>query len=127
MVSAVLELAHLELDAANAELHTQNDELAARIASSRVQETTPKDSLEASEMLSWEERKKLILLQMEEGRNKSEVMAAAISRQMKEMVCTAQREEGKSAHPHTYTCIAWQYMHTLCHTYMSRRQGIYVM
>ncbi len=68
----------LELDAANAELHTQNDELAARIASSRVQETTPKDSLEASEMLSWEERKKLILLQMEEGTFDADQFASSL-------------------------------------------------
>ena len=56
----------LELQATNAELHQQNEELASRIAYARVQEATPKDSQEASEMLSWEERKRLILKQMEE-------------------------------------------------------------
>jgi len=68
----------LEFEAAHAELQSQNEELASRIANSRVQETTPKDSQEASEILPWEERKRLILQQMEEDSFDADQFASSL-------------------------------------------------
>ena len=68
-----------QLESVNAELRSQNEELATRIAAQRVQETTPEDSLETSEMLSWEERKRLILLQMEEDSFDADQFAASLN------------------------------------------------
>ena len=68
-----------QLESVNVELHSQNDELAARIAASKVQESTPGDAVEASEMLSWEERKRLILMQMEEDSFDADQFAASLN------------------------------------------------
>lgn len=68
----------LELQATNAELQQQNKELASRIADSRVQEVTPGDAQEASEILSWEERKRLILLQMEKDSFDADQFASSL-------------------------------------------------
>ena len=71
------------LESENSELHSQNEELAAKIATSKIQETAPKNSLEAGEMLSWEERKRLILLQMEEDSFDANQFAASLSDEIK--------------------------------------------
>lgn len=68
-----------QLESVNVELHSQNDELAARIAASKVQDSTPGDAVEASEMLSWEERKRLILMQMEEDSFDADQFAASLN------------------------------------------------
>lgn len=68
-----------QLESVNVELHSQNDELAARIAASKVKESTPGDAVEASEMLSWEERKRLILMQMEEDSFDADQFAASLN------------------------------------------------
>ena len=71
------------LESENAELHAQNEDLAARIATSRIQETGPENSVEAGEMLSWEERKRLILLQMEEDSFDADQFAASLGDEIK--------------------------------------------
>ncbi len=73
----------LHLESRNSELHSQNKELAAKIATSKIQETAPVNSLEAGEMLSWEERKRLILLQMEEDSFDANQFAASLSSEIK--------------------------------------------
>ena len=67
------------LETRNSELHSQNQELAAKIAAAKIQETAPKNSSEAGEMLSWEERKRLILRQMEEDAFDANQFAASLS------------------------------------------------
>jgi len=71
------------VESENAELRSQNEDLAARIATSKVQETAPENSVEAGEMLSWEERKRLILLQMEEDSFDADQFAASLSEERK--------------------------------------------
>ncbi len=70
------------LEAENAELHAQNEDLAAKIATSRIQETAPENSVEVAEMLSWEERKQLILLQMEEDSFDANQFAASLKNEI---------------------------------------------
>ena len=72
-----------QLESENSELHSQNEELATKIATSKIQETAPENSLEAGEMLSWEERKRLILLQMEEDSFDANQFAASLSDEIK--------------------------------------------
>lgn len=74
-----MESVNTELRSQNTELRSQNDELAARIAASKVEESTPGDAAEASEMLSWEERKRLILMQMEEDSFDADQFAASLN------------------------------------------------
>lgn len=71
------------LETQNSELHSQNEALAAKIANAKIQEKTPDNSLEAGEMLSWEERKRLILLQMEEDSFDANQFAASLSSEIK--------------------------------------------
>ena len=71
------------LESKISELQTQNEELAAKIATSKIHETAPANSLEAGEMLSWEERKRLILLQMEEDSFDANQFAASLSSEIK--------------------------------------------
>ena len=70
------------LESENAELHSQNQELATKIATSKIQETTPENSLESGEMFSWEERKRLILLQMEEDSFDANQFAASLGNEI---------------------------------------------
>jgi hypothetical protein len=67
------------LESVNVELRSQNHELAARIAASKVQESRPGDAVDASEMLSWDERKRLILMQMEEDSFDADQFAASLN------------------------------------------------
>lgn len=71
-----------ELESENSELHSQNQELAAQIAKSKIQGTAPENSLESGEMFSWEERKRLILLQMEEDSFDANQFAASLSHEI---------------------------------------------
>ncbi len=71
-----------QLESDNSELHSQNQELAAKIATSKIHETATENSLEAGEMFSWEERKQLILLQMEEDSFDANQFAASLSNEI---------------------------------------------
>ena len=68
-----------QLSTEKSELRSQNDELAARIAASKVHDTASADAAEASEVFSWEERKRLILMQMEEDSFDADHFAASLS------------------------------------------------
>lgn len=70
------------LESENAALHAQNKELAAKVVTSRIQEKAPENSVEAGEMLSWEERKRQILLQMEEDSFDANQFVASLNREI---------------------------------------------
>ena len=67
-----------ELQDELSELRQQNNDLASQVANSSVQRTVSDASSGCNEALSWEERKKLILQQMEEGSFDSESFVSEV-------------------------------------------------